>query len=1371
MDGQPLIQFPPDHTEVFAAYQAHAHGPDLYYGFAVPHGIRHCVILNTAVGADFPAALVCFVPLDPSSGVAERRLALLLARGRSNDEIAASLALSAATGRHYTEADARQAWGALVGRRGARTARLNQRVHPSRHTPGHEVTCRHSQRVSGDATMPTLRLTQSTDAAAQPGHYRVEIALEGEGIAREIATVRACFALKSEDREDVRWYLEEYLQYPQDPAPAIAARIEARMAELGSELFRTIFHEENARDLWANVRPHLNDTRVEVVSSVQEAVTVPWELLRDPKTDAPLALRARAFVRAHPQPAHRPKLPRTRPKRVRILLVISRPGEGDDVPFRSVASRLIKGLSAARQDAFELDVLRPPSFDELARVLRAAKQEGHPYHVVHFDGHGVYEETPAAGRGANRATGAHGYLVFENAGLGSNADLVDGSALGRLLVEADVPVLVLNACRSAHAEALPEPDQSRTADVHTQARAFGSLAQEVMDAGVAGIVAMRYNVYVVTAAQFVADLYARLALGDALGEAVTLGRKQLAAQPHREIADDPLPLQDWVVPVVYEAAPLALFRRQAAAAAREFRLHAGDTTATNGVLDPSLPPSPDVGFFGRDETLLALDRAFDTQRVVLLHAYAGSGKTATAAEFARWYKVTGGVDGPVLFTSFEQYLPLARVLDELGRVFEKELAQHGVQWPTLTDANRRRDVALQVLRQVPVLWVWDNVEPVAGFPAGAPSPWSSAEQQELADFLRAARDTKAKFLLTSRRDERGWLGELPRRVPVPPMPMQERVQLARALAAKHGRRIENVGDWRPLLRFTEGNPLTITVLVDQALRHGVRTKEQVDSFTNQLQAGAALVADDTRQGRSKSLGASLNYGFDHAFSETERRRLALMHLFRRLVDVRALCRMGAPKAAWCLPTVRGLTHKDGVALLDRAAEVGIVSAVHDGCYVMHPALPAHLNLLFDRYYGDEAHEMSASMQPPDGRRGISSEQAKRAYVEATGDVASFLVEKLRSGRDDLVPILAAHEANLLHARQIAREHGWWYRVISAMQGLRALYYQTGRRLEWRRLVADSVPDFVDPATDAPLPGRDEEDWLLLTEYRVQIARQDRQFPIAERLQRMHVDLTSTRAQSVLAAPADSLDDTKRNQVRMLGISLHELGQIQLARTDPHCVAAFEQALDVATRINDRGLMASCANNIGLAYLDVVSPHDLDAAERWTMRALSLTSIGDSFSRATRLMNLGSIAYQRYEVARRGGSPQQELVKHLGVAYARCQEAFELLPQTALSAFAVLHRLTGNIRRESTDVDGALALYRESIRCCEQTDDLAGAAAVRQDAASALAYVGRTSDALEYARAALRNYDSLGGRDEQIESVRSLIARIERGSERRQIGGA
>ncbi len=370
--------------------------------------------------------------------------------------------------------------------------------------------------------------------------------------------------------------------------------------------------------------------------------------------------------------------------------------------------------------------------------------------------------------------GKHGYLLFENPQVDENARLVDGPSLGKLLVETSVPVLVLNACQSAFAEAPNSPlsvGEGTGGEVspQEQVRAFGSLAQEVMDTGVASVVAMRYILYVETAKQFVADLYGALRQGDTLGEAVTFGRKQLATQPMREIAYQPIALQDWPVPIVYEAAPIAIFPKPGQPQGGQpqgLPLHITvDKEMGQRGTEIGLPPPPDVGFFGRDETLLALDRAFDpssssgqARNVVLLHAYAGSGKTTTAAEFARWYALTGGVAGPILFTSFEQYKPLVSVLnDTIGRVFADALERIGKHWDALTN-EEKRDVTLNiVLRQVPVLWIWDNVEPVTGFPRGTPSAWSAAEQSELAQFLLEASGTRAKFLLTSRRDEEAWL--------------------------------------------------------------------------------------------------------------------------------------------------------------------------------------------------------------------------------------------------------------------------------------------------------------------------------------------------------------------------------------------------------------------------------------------------------------------------------------------------------------------------------------------------------------------------------------------------------------------------------------
>ncbi len=634
--------------------------------------------------------------------------------------------------------------------------------------------------------MPRLRITQSDGANDT---YRVELEFEADKKPRQTAMATFELQIPEQDRENLRWYLEDFLQDPHAPTPTIAARVENRMVEIGADLFRKVFHfDEDTRDLWSRIRDNLRDTHVEVVTSVEGATAIPWELIRDPKTDTPLALRAAAFVRAHPNSAQQPQVPRTRSGPIRILLVICRPRAGHDVPFRSVATRLIKGLSEPIQATYQLDVLRPPTFDQLGCVLRRAKADGKPYHIVHFDGHGIYAELTGQSNSVQALkrlspviysaprTGRHGFLVFEDPQHPDNLALVGGPQLGGLLSETDVTVLVLNACRSAHAEVEDEPikpgeptkanAQPQSTEVsddpHERVRTFGTLAQEVMDAGVAGVVAMRYNVYVVTAAQFVADLYASLVRGQTLGAAVTMGRKQLAANPDRRVAYDPRPLQDWCVPVVYEAMPIPLFPARKETDGLTITLQAGDTISSRGAIDNELPRLPDAGFFGRDETLHALDRALDTQSVVLFHAYAGSGKTTAAAEFARWYQFTGGLGTgahAVLFTSFTTYRPLFNVLSDIGEVFGPRIRYRNKDggekpWDAITDLDERRDAALQVLEQIPILWIWDNVEPIAGFPKGTPSAWSDLEQRELADFLRDARTTKAKFLLTSRRDER-----------------------------------------------------------------------------------------------------------------------------------------------------------------------------------------------------------------------------------------------------------------------------------------------------------------------------------------------------------------------------------------------------------------------------------------------------------------------------------------------------------------------------------------------------------------------------------------------------------------------------------------
>src|SRR5260370_39058770 len=103
-------------------------------------------------------------------------------------------------------------------------------------------------------------------------------------------------------------------------------------------------------------------------------------------------------------------------------------------------------------------------------------------------------------------------------------------------------------------------------------------------------------------------------------------------------------------------------------------------------------------------------------------------------------------------------------------------------------------------------------------------------------------------------------------------------------------------------------------------------------------------------------------------------------------------------------------------------------------------------------------------------------------------------------------MVAAEEDNLLAAWQIARQHDWWVCIVQVMQSLQTLYIESGRNAPWRGLVESIVPQFVDPVTDGPLPGR-EEAWSLVTQYRVRLARGDRRLREAERLQRARVEWT------------------------------------------------------------------------------------------------------------------------------------------------------------------------------------------------------------------------------------------------------------------------
>ena len=186
---------------------------------------------------------------------------------------------------------------------------------------------------------PVLRIS---DEPTADGKRRVEVTWQ-DGPARQAVVSTFCYRAGEQDAEKVRWYLEDYAEFPADPAPQLARDAEAILAGTGTSLFGHVFTGLDAAGIWKDVRAQLPHVRVEVDTDPAEAPGLPWELLRDPGTDSVLALGAGEFVRTHLRAAGRVSLPQAAGDHLRVLLVICRPGRDEDVPFRSVASRLVRG--------------------------------------------------------------------------------------------------------------------------------------------------------------------------------------------------------------------------------------------------------------------------------------------------------------------------------------------------------------------------------------------------------------------------------------------------------------------------------------------------------------------------------------------------------------------------------------------------------------------------------------------------------------------------------------------------------------------------------------------------------------------------------------------------------------------------------------------------------------------------------------------------------------------------------------------------------------------------------------------------------------------------------------------------------------------
>jgi tetratricopeptide (TPR) repeat protein len=1098
--------------------------------------------------------------------------------------------------------------------------------------------------------------------------------------------------LDDEALAELRWYLEDYLRAPYGVYQERGARAAGRLPGWGEEIFSSLFARPGtAWDAYRRVCDRERPKEIVVRSSSPRWLGLPWELLRDPQRPNPVVLDGVGLSRSLPTAGLADAFA-VSGQRLRVLMVISRPDGPADVDYRMVARPLQERLEAVR-GSVELVVLRPPTLDQLRKALAAARQAEQPFQIVHFDGHGAVSTGSGWGPAVTLAGGLEpeAVLAFEKPGGG--ADLVPAGTVARVLAEAQVPVVVLNAC------------QSGAVGKELEATVATRLLQE----GAACVVAMAYTVYAVAAAEFMAEFYERLFAGDRVTEAVAAGRRRMAEKNLRPSPPGRRPLADWLVPVQYARGEVTFpgLRTERPAGMPSLALlldRAGDPAGDQE--DPLTPVDP---FVGRDALFYLLEKAARLQHVVLLHGPGGAGKTELAKAFGRWWRDTGGVGYPdgVIWHSFEPGVAsfgLDGVITEIGmRIF-------GADFARLDDPAKRQAAVLKLLNSRRLLLIWDNVESIHTMPdpSGVTPPLDEPEQEELRRFTaRVAAGGSSVILLTSRSNEQ-WLGAI-RRIEVPGLTRQEAAEYADHLLAPFPqaapRRKEP--EFADLMDWLDGHPLSLRLVLPHldttgpmALLHGLRGA--VDDLPGDIAGG----------GRTSSLSASITYSYDHLPADA-RRLLVALSLFQGVADADVLgIFSGAPQVS---ARFAGRTTEDWKQLLDHSVRVGLVSPLGAGMYWIHPALPGYLAARWRR-------------EDPD-RYAEQRDAAEQALLHACATFGAWLDQQIGGGDARLAFALLHHQRRTFGALLgRALDHQLWEHAQAIIQPLdeywnaSGLYEQARRWVDRIRLALEG-PDGAPPAPDT-LAG---SLWLFVVMSQANREVKAHKLESAERAYLEVRDMldrqpASTQRQGGLAAV-----------YHQLGMVAHERGWLDDAE------GWYRRSLTIEQELGNRPGVAASYHQLGrIAQLRT----ELDSAENWYRRSLTIAQeLGDRLAMATSYHQLGVVAQLRgerddaEEWYRQSLTIKQELGDRHGMA-------------TSYHQLGVVAQLRGQL-------DDAEEWYRQSLTIKQELGDRHGMTSSYHQLGVVAQLRGQLDDAEEWYRQSLTIMLELGNRPRVAGSYHQL----------------
>jgi tetratricopeptide (TPR) repeat protein len=749
-----------------------------------------------------------------------------------------------------------------------------------------------------------------------------------------------------------------------------------------------------------------------------------------------------------------------------------------------------------------------------------------------------------------------------------------------------------------------------------------------------------------------------------------------------------------------------------------------------------VPSEPaDTGFVGRSRDLLALERLLRLERWAVLRGQGGEGKTALAAELARWL-VRSQQLRRAAFVSVELCSHKDAVLDALGRQLvgaEYSAAKFDSPEQALLPIER-------ALREQPTLLVIDNMESVLLPPyLETPDLLSEEAALELQAILalaeRLLRAGETRLVFTSREALPAPFDAQRQRWELRQLGKADAVALIeRSLAAGESSAATGAGageaaldarreEIEALADAVQGHARTLALLAPELRRRGVAaTQAALVELMQQMQRQVAqLPADDPRR-REQSLFASVELSL-RRLSAANRERARLLGVFHGGVQLDVLRGM----TGWEQAEVEGLAQElvgTGLATANPHNHLSLNPAL---CPFLKASLSEEeeqalstrwLEVLAD-YLGYltqqqmQNAELAATLtllELPNLFALLDRSQAA-ANPETTIDRATSLYRLLQSlGK----PRLLERVARVRDGADAALGEGWSHARFEASYTRINQQWAAGQLRE-ALAGAQQLLQQAQAAGQQAYAGADydlAEAIFFLSRVLITAGGAQQALPLLQEAGRRFEEIAKQgsnkaaegmaticladkgqclvalgRYDEAAAAYQENIRQAEQQKdQRQVAVGKSQLGTVRFEQQRyPDALEAYMEAREIFSRLNEPGTVANAWHNIGLVHEKASQP---EAAEEAYNKSLAIeVRLGNEAGQASTLGQLGNLynfALQR---------PEQAVA-----FYQRAVEIYQTLGNTAGEGLQLNNQ--ADALRKLQDYEEARKAITRAIQCKE-----------------------------------------------------------------------